>query len=68
MRVARMSLNNRLRRLEQEHGEAGWCCCPYDDRRKAEVLAVLGGGPPTPDTCADCGGRQIAIRAVEMTA
>ena len=62
-----MSLSGRIRRLEQEHGEAGWCRCPYDDRRKAEVLAVLGGGPPTPERCAECGGRQIPIVAVEMT-
>ena len=59
------SFDGRLRRLEQEHRAERWCRCVFDpEQQRAETLAAIDTGEPTPDVCADCGGARISIQYV----
>ena len=61
-----MSLNDRLRRLEQQHDEAAWCRCEYDrERHRVEQEWAWTTGEPTPGACDRCGGRRVRIQYVE---
>ncbi len=59
------SLDGRLRRLEAERFERDWCRCPFDpERERAESLAAMETGQPTPSVCTVCGGGRIAVQYV----
>ena len=60
-----MSLSDRLRRLEQQHGAIRWCRCPYDaDRQRAETEWAMDSGEPTPSVCHRCRGARVSIQYV----
>ena len=57
-----MSLADRLRRLEQQHGAIPWCRCEYDaERHRAEDERAYETGEPTPSRCDRCSGARVSI-------
>ena len=64
-----MTLNTRLRHLEQRHEAARWCRCGYGlEHWRAEFSKAMetGGLHPPDRECPRCGGRRVQIQYVPM--